>query len=726
VVVASDGTAVPELRRGLEKQREVATFRADVAALRIPGKDLDERWLADIAAKLSRAGADELADHATRARLGDMRSEAVRSWWAAEAPADPERVVGLLAEADAWKSPEARDECTSLARGTMGVWLRGRLSALPEGDRGVVALEEHLRQAAASIAKANASLGRSGFVNADQLVAGITAVADMASVVSGLQSIDGIPVAARKLDLDAIRQSRLAARFDVGEPEELDLSAVVDRLEAEAKALLEKRVPDACMAASEPGGTAAGSSLDGIETIARRLKHTLSKQAQDLVGLVRAATSQAIDTAVVGSRACACLAGGAAPARVDQIVGALAERLKTDGRIALLRSVAGCLPQGAGQGKDGRKDLLLGLARRALVADDLRSEDVGSVVEVLEGARLGKDDLQTLVRAAVTQRLDEAGSGDDAAMQAKSAAAAEVVRGFAMGPGTDEEQLRRMVHGACAGLAGEVVKALEQGNPGGDGAAAGGAKVLRAFSRALTPDGVGSDPYLIADALDELDRHRKLALDWGLKAVKCTGEGEEAAGNGPAIRLLLAEHELGLPDLQKHLSVEAFERLPGRDRLPFEWADGKLQPKARTPLARGLLCELNLSREQAAELADALGLRLPTKKEWQCAFECVDDRGGVRSRQDAKAGDANAARDALVRMKDVSRDGIIGLVLGVREWSSDGDLPLGGCYKDAETLDEKPEKPEGGMRPVGMRPVGMRLALDPVPPLLREIADAKP
>jgi hypothetical protein len=358
------------------------------------------------------------------------------------------------------------------------------------------------------------------------------------------------------------------------------------------------------------------------------------------------------------------------------------------------------------------------LARRVLRDDSLASEDVASLTRMLAKvqATVNADDLRVEEAEEALEHLSRAGDAapsDGDAGARKAASRASLLVGGSPGLALD----------ACAGLAKRVVGALEEADTA---AAAAAVKALRTFGTAL-PDDTGADARTtIETALDEVDAHLQRAKTWGLRPV----QPRDDQGNrvdGP-VTFLLAEFELDIEDLRK-LPEQGRLDLSDDKALPFDLGDDGRLVRSKygnsAPFCdeKGRGSEFQLSRDEATALARRLGVRLPTMSEWVQADRGIppDKATSVLEELKTRAGGKRPARsdfgrDTLRAMGDESSDGVVGLILGVREWTSDGSLPVGGC-----TIDPKPAQKS----PALLADVGLRLAMDAVPPLIRGIASRR-
>lgn len=131
-------------------------------------------------------------------------------------------------------------------------------------------------------------------------------------------------------------------------------------------------------------------------------------------------------------------------------------------------------------------------------------------------------------------------------------------------------------------------------------------------------------------------------------------------------------------------------------------ADGTWQPvlgaEPNTSLRLG-------SVEKARALAGLVGLRLPIAEEWKSAAKPLDAMTPPNS--GGQFGPTSA--EDLSKHGDKTAEGIVGLRFGVREWVSNGELPMGNSY-----ISNTPVPEQGSAYDKGIRP-----ALDEVPAALR-------
>ncbi len=103
------------------------------------------------------------------------------------------------------------------------------------------------------------------------------------------------------------------------------------------------------------------------------------------------------------------------------------------------------------------------------------------------------------------------------------------------------------------------------------------------------------------------------------------------------------------------------------------------------------------SHNQASELVGMAGLRLPTTNEWLSLRNGVPQ--SVKPPSDLAL---DASGEALAKFGDETREGLVGLGWGVREWVSDAQEPQGASnmYKDRIKAADKPPTNDVGLRPV--------------------------
>jgi hypothetical protein len=187
------------------------------------------------------------------------------------------------------------------------------------------------------------------------------------------------------------------------------------------------------------------------------------------------------------------------------------------------------------------------------------------------------------------------------------------------------------------------------------------------------------------------------------------------------VRCYLGKYEVDASDvkaLPRERLIKAFSRVA---TIPFD-SDG--EPLAggtnATEISQGLTSSLGVTKLQAMELAEAFGCRLPLAAEWNAvrALGLAPGSAAYNAVLDRRMGQVDAGiREWLqVRGDEIASraggDSWIGMLIGVREWCSDRDEPVG-CSRRCGC---GPAEAKWG----AVDDVGMRLALDAVPRELRE------
>lgn len=198
--------------------------------------------------------------------------------------------------------------------------------------------------------------------------------------------------------------------------------------------------------------------------------------------------------------------------------------------------------------------------------------------------------------------------------------------------------------------------------------------------RALAEDSYGLNR--LQDLSAALDREWALAASWDLLPATVT------VGGRPEV-IWVSRDEWTVSDVQQVLD-EAEEDV--RERIKQAISRDVAMPNLPTTFL-GVL-----DRSVAADLVAVAGMRLPTREEFASYSAKVEWKANPKF-------DATSPTD-LVAVGDVSPDGIVGLVFGVREWTEDSEEPIGGSSLWAGV-----ERPSFGDR-AGWTDVGIRPVLD--------------
>jgi hypothetical protein len=231
-------------------------------------------------------------------------------------------------------------------------------------------------------------------------------------------------------------------------------------------------------------------------------------------------------------------------------------------------------------------------------------------------------------------------------------------------------------------------------------------RTLVGLVQALSESGADASSYAkLQGVMAAVQAHRKKVSELKLLPV------ESATG----VRCYLGKYELDVGDSATRVSMNAL-----LSSQPFESA-GIIRnwPKR---FGDGLTSFLGVNKSQAQAVAEAFGGRLPTAAEWHAArglglvpgsteYNAVLRRRGDETDPRKRLCDWLQARGDAVPSK-AGGDSWIGMLLGVREWCSDLDEPVGcsnsfGCGADEAKVG-------------AFEDVGVRLALDAVPRELDE------
>ncbi|MFM7052167.1 MAG: hypothetical protein ACKOYN_08560 [Planctomycetota bacterium] len=149
--------------------------------------------------------------------------------------------------------------------------------------------------------------------------------------------------------------------------------------------------------------------------------------------------------------------------------------------------------------------------------------------------------------------------------------------------------------------------------------------------------------------------------------------------------------------------------LAQKGNLPFD-ASGKRKPKwpEGTPTQHlGVK-----SAADAAVIAEAAGLRLPTTEEWNAAHRDVSAVPAIPAfKTEAERSDCSPMT-LKEKYNDITRSGVIGMRFGVHEWVADSPNPMGGS-------NNAPDDRQGGAVRTAGNHIGLRPALDVLPKSLR-------
>jgi hypothetical protein len=693
---------IDRFRQEVERSAKAAALRAQlVDVVSRDGGVADWKVLQQLGEQ-----AAEVQDHQSAVTIATLVSSAVQRAWNAEcappAPHQAPRIAEALAERSNridWTLAESM-RCRMAAE-SAAQWIRGL--AL-EVSGGTVTSPDELRQAADEIDAIVRELGEAAIgpqAAVSQLVDSLRTAADRARRVKEIQDAGK---AQRTPGLQVVRD--IAKPFlgaDPENPQPVSAFGSPDPVHFDFAPLLSLQAGDACAAL---GGIAVRVVDDATGTAAAG-----TAEARGVVRLMgqftgnRCASSSALELVLN-----ACDAIDLAKPQ-GEIQAALQAMLKDgDNTKNLMRVMARA-------GRSPKVATVAPNAMQALVAlKGVAAEVQKSAATELINAITGWDPFDASQAASLLQSAGTVGFDSSRFVRERVLKCLEGTSAGRMQPFTEAARWHLVAANLSNGdlskpLYGDWIVTLkaemkEQPESGQAELA------LIGLQQALSESGADASSYAkLQSVMEAVRAHRKKVSELKLLPVM------SASG----VRCYLGKNELDAGDV-KALPHDRLSRALASDRtLPFDFT-GQPSGTNAIEISEGLTSSLGVTKQNARVLADAFGCRLPVDAEWNDvrarglvpgspAYNAVLKRrndpvvAGIRHCDWLQArGDEIASRAGGASW--------VGMLVGVREWCSDLNDPVG-C-----SLDCGCGFPEA--KPGAVDDVGLRLALDAVPQELED------
>ena len=695
-----------------DKSEDIDRFRQEVersakaAALRAQLGDVVSRdggvakW--DVLQQLGEQAA-EVQDHQSAVTVAKLVSSAVQRAWNAEcappAPHQAPRIAEALAELShrlPWDLAESM-RCRMAAE-SAAQWIQGL--AL-EVSGGTVTSPDELRQAADEIDGIVRELGEAAIgpqAAVSQLVDSLRTAADRARRVKEIQDAGK---GQRTPGLQAVRD--IAKPFlgaDPENPQPVSAFGSPDPVHFDFAPLLSLQAGDACAAL---GGIAVRVVDDATVTAAAG-----TAEARGVVRLMgqftgnRCASSSALELVL---NACDAIDLAKPQGEIQAALQAMLKDGDNTKNLMRVMARAGRSPKVATVAPSTMQALVALKGVAAEVQKSAATElinaitawdafDASQAASLLQSAGTVGFDSSRFVRERVLKKLEGASAGG---MQPFTDAA----RWHRVASNLSNGDLSKPLYGDwIVRLKAEVKERPDSGET---------ERTLIDLQQALSESGADASSYAKLQAVVEAVRayRRTVSERKLLPVMSATG-----------VRCYLGKYEVDAADV-KALPKDKLGQMCGRDpTLPFDPAGNPTGANAGR-MAQGITSALGVTKLQAELLAGEFGCRLPRADEWQAAR----DRGLPESDAAFEKWSAQTVVDVKVPLRDwlelhddvipsrTGGDSWIGMFLGVREWCSDLDAPMG-CSNEYVGV--------RNLAPSTLLDVGMRLALDACPRELEE------